>query len=433
MKMDIRETVKRKRILPGSYSKTILAGLVMGLFFSCNSESIEEKQGLYVENGTLMKDAEAYYGIGANYFNLFYRTIKDVSDTSYIQGLTRLAEAGIPFVRFSAGGFWPVDWKLYMEEREKYFELFDNIVELAEELEIGLIPSLFWHFQAIADLNEEPMDQFMNDKSKTIGFINQYTSEVVERYKNSPAIWGWEFGNEFSLFIDIPPHGGSIPGIHTSLGTAAVRDSVRDVLVSGCMYNAYDEFARTVREFDKSRAIFSGGDVPRAWAFNNTAGNPWVKDSPDQTRAMLFRYNPDPINTLSIRGYWNVKNSFDNIARDEYTPENIHANEVMGVSFAEYLPYAMKWSEEIGKPLFIGEWGASESWLEEGQTWNTVDVEEAFTERLNAIVENRVPLSAFWVYDLQGQTNSWNITFDNERAYMIDMVLEANETLKENK
>jgi hypothetical protein len=91
----------------------------------------------------------------------------------------------------------------------------------------------------------------------------------------------------------------------------------------------------------------------------------------------------------------------------------------------------MKWSEEIGKPLFIGEWGASESWLEEGQTWNTVDVEEAFTERLHAIVENKVSLSAFWVYDLEGQTNSWNITFDNERAYMIDMVLEANEKLKE--
>ena len=274
------------------------------------------------------------------------------------------------------------------------------------------------------------MDQFMNDKSKTIGFINQYTREVVERYKNSPAIWGWEFGNEFSLFIDIPPIGGTIPGVHTSLGTPAKRDSVRDVLVSGCMYNAYDEFAKTVRAYDQGRAIFTGGTEPRAWAFNNAGGNPWKKDSEDQTRSMLLRYNPDPINTLTIRGYWNLKNSFDNIAVDEYTPANIHANEVMGLSFAEYLPYAMKWSEEIGKPLFVGEWGAGQYWLKEGKTWNTVDVKEAFTERLNAIVENKVPLSAFWVYDHSGQKGSWNITFDNERAYMIDMVLEANKKLK---
>ena len=36
----------------------------------------------------------------------------------------------------------------------------------------------------------------------------------------------------------------------------------------------------------------------------------------------------------------------------------------------------------------MGEWGASQEWLKEGKTWNTVDVEEAFTDRLNAIVEN---------------------------------------------
>jgi hypothetical protein len=412
-----------------SLTTTFLTSILLVSLLGCSSDMIQEKQGLYVENGTLMMDNQAYYGIGANYFNLFNRTINDVSDTSYITGLTRLAEAGIPFVRFSAGGFWPNDWKLYLDDREKYFELFDNIVELAEELEIGLIPSLFWHFQAIADLNGETMDQFMNDHSKTIGFIKQYTGELVQRYNNSPALWGWEFGNEFSLFIDIPPVGGTIPGVHTSLGTPAKRDPVRDVLVSGCMYNAYDEFAKTVREHDQVRAIFTGGSEPRAWAFNNAVGNPWVKDTEDQTRAMLLRYNSDPINTLTIRGYWNLKNSFDNIATDEYTPANIHANEIMGLSFAEYIPYAMKWSEEIGKPLFVGEWGASESWLEEGQTWNTVDVKEAFTERLNAIVENKVPLSAFWVYDLQGQNNTWNITFDNDRAYMIDLVLEANKKL----
>ncbi len=414
-------------------AKTLLIGLLIAVLFRCSSEMSKNKPGLYVENGTLMKANQPYYGIGANYYDLFNRSIKDVSDTSHIAGLTRLAEAGIPFVRFSAGGYWPVDWQLYKEDKGTYFELFDNLVELAEELEIGLIPSLFWNFRSIADLNEENMDQFMNDNSKTIAFIKQYTKELVLRYKNSSAIWGWEFGNEFSLFIDIPPMGGSIPKVAPTLGTPEKRDSVRDVLVSGCMYNAYDEFSKTVREYDQVRAIFTGGSEPRAWAFNNAAGNPWKKDSEEQTRAMLLRYNPDPINTLTIRGYWNLKNSFDNIAKDEYTPANIHANEIMGLSFTEYIPYAMKWSKEIGKPLFVGEWGASREWLNEGKTWNTVDVKDAFEERLDGIVDNRVPLSAFWVYDLKGQKGMWNITFDNDRAYMIDMVLEANKKLNQNK
>jgi hypothetical protein len=208
-------------------AKTIFTGLLIAMLLGCSSEMSIDKPGLYVENGTLMKGNQPYYGIGANDFDLFYRSIKDVSDTSHITGLTRLADAGISFVRFNAGAFWPNGWKLYQEDKEKYFELFDNLVELAEELKIGLIPSLFWHFQGIADLQEENMDQFMNDKSKTIGFIKRYTSEVVQRYKDSPAIWAWEFGNEFSLFIDIPPMGGSIPKVVPSLGTPAKRDSVR--------------------------------------------------------------------------------------------------------------------------------------------------------------------------------------------------------------
>ena len=211
--------------IPELQAKIAKAGIP--LEWSVADKNREDKPGLYVENGTLMKDNQPYYGIGANYFNLFYRSIKDVSDTSYIEGLTRLADAGIPFVRFNAGAFWVPGWKLYKEDKEKYFEFFDNVVELAEELEIGLIPSFFWHFQAIADLNEEHMDQFMNDNSKTIGFIKQYTSELVQRYKDSPAIWAWEFGNEFSLFIDIPPMGGTIPKVVPSKGTPTKRDSVR--------------------------------------------------------------------------------------------------------------------------------------------------------------------------------------------------------------
>ena len=45
--------------------------------------------------------------MGANYFNMFQRTLKNPSDKSYEKGLSQLAIACIPFVRFMAGGFWP--------------------------------------------------------------------------------------------------------------------------------------------------------------------------------------------------------------------------------------------------------------------------------------------------------------------------------------
>ena len=34
--------------------------------------------------------------------------------------------------------------------------------------------------------------------------MRRYTEEVVRRYKDSPAIWGWEFGNEYNLAADLP-------------------------------------------------------------------------------------------------------------------------------------------------------------------------------------------------------------------------------------
>lgn len=35
-------------------------------------------------------------------------------------------------------------------------------------------------------------------------------------------------------------------------------------------------------------------------------------------------------------------------------------------------------------------------------------------------------LAAFWVFVLTGQEKTWNVTFDNSRAYMLTLAAEAN-------
>jgi hypothetical protein len=40
-----------------------------------------------------------------------------------------------------------------------------------------------------------------------------------------------------------------------------------------------------------------------------------------------------------------------------------------------------------------------------------------------------VPLAAIWVFDLPDQDKEWNITFHNERAPLLEMVVEANRRL----
>ena len=78
------------------------------------------------------------------------------------------------------------------------------MVSIAEENGLGLLPSLFWLTATATDLVDEPRDQWGNPDSRTHAFMRGYVRDVVRRFADSPAIWGWEFGNEYNLDADLP-------------------------------------------------------------------------------------------------------------------------------------------------------------------------------------------------------------------------------------
>lgn len=59
--------------------------------------------------------------VGVNYFDAFYRVLKNPEDKSYIEGFKKLSENGIPFVRMMASGFWLKDWELYFKDKDLVF------------------------------------------------------------------------------------------------------------------------------------------------------------------------------------------------------------------------------------------------------------------------------------------------------------------------
>ncbi|MDD5141794.1 MAG: immunoglobulin domain-containing protein, partial [Verrucomicrobiales bacterium] len=158
--------------------------------------------GLYVVNGTLMHAGQPFRGMGMNYFDCFYRTLqngtKGQTNTSYQAGFSVLASKKIPFVRFAACGFWPNNMKLYVTNQAQYFAQLDAVVRCAETNGVGLIPSLFFADFCVPDLVGESVNQWGNTNSLTIAFMRTYLTNVISRYSNSPAIWGWEFGNEYN-------------------------------------------------------------------------------------------------------------------------------------------------------------------------------------------------------------------------------------------
>jgi hypothetical protein len=358
--------------------------------------------GLYCQNGVLLKDGRPYRGVGANDFALFSRLLANPADATPLENLKALKRAGIPWVRFMACGFWPSNQRLYREDKAAYFQRLDQVVRAAEQCGMGLIPSLFWNLATVPDVAGEPMDQLGNPQSKTIAAIRRYTEEVVGRYRNSPAIWGWEFGNECNLAADLPNASSHRPPIVPALGTPRER-SGRDELHFSQLHTAFEVFGHTVRQIDRRRILVTGNSIPRASAYHNVLDHSWTLDSEEQFGEMLLRDNPDPFDVICIHLYPEPKGIY---------PGGAH-------TIDEATALAVKYAARAGKPLLIGEFGAAR---ELGPPSRQRAV---FEEFLGAIVRQRVPLAAFWVFDYKPQDDC-NVDFRNDRAYMIDLASQAN-------
>ncbi|MDD5053130.1 MAG: cellulase family glycosylhydrolase [Sulfuricurvum sp.] len=355
-------------------------------------------------DGVFMRNGKPYQGIGVNYYDAFVRTIANTSNKTYNAGFKYLSDNKIPFIRFSANGFYPKALQLYQTNRTTYFALLDEFVKSAESYGIGLIPSLFFNLTAVPDLVGEHVNQWGNPNSKTIAFMRTYTSEMVSRYKDSPAIWGWEFGNEYNAFADYLDQSiNFLPKVDTANGTPASR-TLEDATTTDTFVSAMNEFAKTVKQYDPDRAIFSGNAFPAPNIYHRYVFKNWTQDSSTEYTALLRLQNPSVFGTLTIHPY----------PYHEFT----HFSDFKA-SLAQMIQESVRSSKELKKALFIGEFGAPE-------TLGATVAAQKFQDLLNAIIDNKVQLAALWVFDFSSQEGTDNVTPTNSRKYMLDAIIKAN-------
>ena len=380
-------------------SVQILTCLLTGMLCLINLvPAAAAESGLSVNGrGELRLHGVAVRGIGVNYYDAFTRTLNQPVRTNYDAGFQELAGRGIPFVRFSAGGYWPRDWGLYQTNRAEYFSRLDGVVRSAERHGVGLIPSLFWNLSTVPDLVGEPCNRWGDPHSRTIAFMRQYTRELVTRYARSAAIWGWEFGNEYNLAVDLPNASECRPPVVPGLGTPA-RRTTEDDLQSAALGVALQEFALALRQHDPQRIIISGNAFPRLSAWHQREEKSWHADSRDQFASVLAAENPWPVNTLSVHAY-DLTNDFNRLEQ------------------------AMSVARAASKALFVGEFGVPGP--------NTRESKANFAAMLSAIESNHVPLSALWVFDFDGQAKDWNVNSTNDRSWQLDAIQQANERMKQ--
>jgi len=404
-----------------------IALFLLFLFFmqtACNDENEPEVNeipisedpypGLSVSpTGQLLLNGEPFYGIGVNYFNAFTRTLEQgkENDISYEIGFDYLKERNIPFIRFSLNGYWPRDWDTYRNNPDRFYKNLDAFVKAAEEYGIGLIPSFFWHNPTLPDLVGESVNQWGNTNSKTNELARKFTKEIVERYRESQAIWGWELGNEFNLLVDLPGDDSNLPPVVPSLGTPAYRTK-EDKLSTSDLLVMLKSFANEIRKYDHSRIIISGNAIPRPAAWHLKQNRQWTTDTKEQFIQMLGVQNMDPVDNLSVHIYPSASD-------EAYFSDG--KEDIDGIIKA-----CMDASRQLKKPLFVGEWGAQEV-LYGSETPNK------FKVILSSIEENQVPLSAMWVFDYPPHDidEGINVSPDNgRREYMLQEIKEANIRLK---
>ena len=373
--------------------------------------------GLAVVNGTLYKAGMAYRGVGINYCDLFQSMIEfpeyaGQAEYRTLEGLRFLGEQGIPFVRFWACGFWPSNWDLYFNDKEEWFSRMDLLVATAEEANVGLIPSLFWRWETYPELMNEYRDEWGNPASAVRQFMTNYVHEVVGRYKDSPAIWGWEFCNELNLGCDLPNWeafaGTNTLGYGYNLGVEgkSTEFDPRNKMTYAIAESAFNAFSQEVRKLDTHRFITTGNSGARVYAWHNRMENGWTTDTYAQAKeAFGWMQPPASIDMASIHFY----------TMSDSNPSYAGATGVSNV-LARYREFC----SDQNQAMFVGEYSSF---------WDKaydVDAQRADEEALlDAIVGSGADLAAPWTFDYTyNRTTVGIVREDNDYTWVLDLVRE---------
>lgn len=345
--------------------------------------------GLYNSpEGKMMLNGNPFHGIGVNFYDLFLSSFTRDEEIS-LKAMETLKSYDCKAIRFSTLPFYAEEFRFY-EDSAAYWKALDKIVRRAEELEIGLLPSLFWTYSVNDRFDEPYQSAYLDPESRTVAFIKEYTEKFVTRYAQSPAVYGYEFSNERILGSDFPDAGHFRKPPEGSSRTT--RDERDRVTLDG-LEAMYTLFADTVASFDPYGRIVSTGDTkPRETSYNQYARGVFdVKDTRAEHEWVLDKINPKGITALSQHQY-----SYGELLDpgDVTYPllDYFH-------TWKTFFSYLMEMSQKRSMSTYVGEVGYMHAHPE---NYRKITVENAVTPFREAVAAQRetgMPLILFWNYD----------------------------------
>ena len=345
------------------YAKATI--LVMGAMVFMSSIVRAQNDVFVRANGAhLARGGKSFRAIGFNQPDLFSAllTDDDAGRRKSFAAIEDAARSEVCFLRFWASGFWPRDMKLYFEDNQAYWTRMDEVFTHARKHDVMLVPSIFWMKYLWSDLCDEPLGSIVDPKSRTYSAMRTYATELISRYKNDPNVLMWELGNEYFLAADLDagvrPNSAGAGAKH--LGTRPQR-SREDSLTTAMLRSFYTNMTTHIHNIDPNHLVTSGDSGPRPTSRSLRESFPkavWEEDSLEEHLASLWLGQPRPLDILCIHYYGNLTGAF---------PPETKAARVGGLSIRgpQLLTAQARAVSEAGRPLFVGELGQHDPYLNE--------------------------------------------------------------------
>ena len=375
--------------------------------------------GITIEDGIFKMNGKPFHAYGVNAYTMTMNLQFYPDDESYKDGFAMLKKYNIPFIRIPMLWANVPEYEQYQKEPESLFRVPDAILTEAAKQKIGVI---MWIVNAagFASMLGEKPSAAGDTSSKTMAFMKDLVRTAVERYKNHPAVWGWEVWNEGNLFADVmqfeyPP----LYAAHFGPQTGAFNGF--DSVTSEEIMVAHREVGKAVREVDPYRMISTGNGLQREFAYtlhkrsqqmsaDHVWTMDWAKDNLEGFRLMNKYFTPDPVNAVCMHMGNPAENFIYELSDTKLTNEEL---------LKEYIAIA----KSEGKAFYYGEFG--DMGVLSGLA--PVVVKERISKNLKTMVSSGVQLATLWQFN--GQNNIFND--DGNLGIIFREISKVNDQFKE--
>lgn len=381
------------------------------------SDTYDGELGLTVKGSDMYLAGKKYNAVALNCYDLLTQTYATNKIDDAYRLLERLSEEKVPVIRFTVIGHGYKDYRIFFSAKERYMGFLEQILDKADKLHVGLIPSFFWLYNGLPDYLDAPIRSWNDENSETVKFAMSFTDELVTMMKDHKSVWGYEFGNEHNLACDLPEK--HLPPLPEN--SSRTRSMEEDGFTMDDYNKILTVWGERVRAIDSGdRLLTSGNAIFRNVQYNLAENGKWDIDTAEQKKQITETMHPSPLNTVSEHLYhWDD-------GTDEYKiTEN---GETVQQNFVEHVRLMSDICEELGQAYFVGEFG-----YDRFTVFETNERYMIFRKMAMAAVEEDIPLMLIWNFSLGVVETEVTFYPDDELTPLVfDLIREVNQMFEQN-